>query len=230
MAARRKSLSNVIKLRRKVERVHIEHSFSNVRRLDLTGDTMVGDGLHQPIQQGHGYVPLVDEYQRGVEAGRTEASKELEMRFDTRLAEERERIEALMISIRKQIMLLQNRWEQSVMQFAFSIAQLVIKQEVAVNREIVLGQVREALRHLVGVEKVKLRVHPDDEEVLRHRRAEVSSASDSLKEMVIEADDKIDRGGCIVESDSGNVDARLSTQLNRIESLLFEQRPAEAQS
>jgi flagellar assembly protein FliH len=190
----------------------------------------VGDGLHQPVQNGHGYVPLVDEYQRGVEAGKSEASKELQIRFDGRIAEERKRIAALMTSIRNQIILLQNRWEHSVMKFSLSIAQLVIKQEVTVNREIVLGQVREALRHLVGVEKVKLRVHPDDEEVLRHRRAEVSSASDSLKEMVIEADDKIDRGSCIVESDSGNVDARLSTQLNRIESLLFEQRPTEAQS
>jgi flagellar assembly protein FliH len=77
---------------------------------------------------------------------------------------------------------------------------------------------------------VKLRVHPDDESTLRQRRVEVSSAIDSLREVVIEADDKIERGGCIVESDSGNVDARLSTQLRSIELVLFEQKPPEAQS
>ncbi|HCV44136.1 MAG TPA: hypothetical protein DGH68_11680 [Bacteroidetes bacterium] len=195
--------------------------------MDLSGNAMVGEGLRQ---LGHDYIPLVDEYQRGVEAGKAEATKELQLSYDGQLAEERKRVGMLMANIRNQIMLVQTRWEQSVMQFSLAIARLVIKQEVAASNEVVRGQVREALRHLVGVEKVKLRVHPEDENIIRHCRADVSSASDSLKEMVIEADDKIDRGGCIVESDSGNVDARLSTQLDRIESLLFEQRGAETQS
>ena len=222
-------MSNIIKLQRAVGSVQIEHSFGHLVCTPSPHAGRAGGGELQFGRNDYASGLLPDEYGRGVEAGKAETTKELSAHFEERLVEERARVDAFLDGVRSQILSLHARWEQSVMQFAFSVAQVILKREVSVDREVVLGQVREALRHLVGAEKVKLRVHPDDEEILRHRRADVFSSSDSLRDMVIEADDKIEAGGCIVESELGNVDARLSTQLKGLETRLFEQNPSEVQ-
>ena len=221
-------MSNVIKLRRGVGHVRIEHSLDNLHRLSTTEDGGVGAS-----RQPHGeqpYVPLVDEYQRGVETGRAEAVRDLELQFQERLSMERNRVDTMLTSVRDQFLQLHGKWEQSVMQFALSLTQLILKREVSLDNEVVLTQVREAVRHLVGVERVKLRVHSRDEEILRQHRPEVLSTSDALRDIVIELDDKVEPGSCIVESDAGNVDARFSTQLNTIELLLLEQKPVKART
>jgi flagellar assembly protein FliH len=87
----------------------------------------------------------------------------------------------------------------------------------------VIRQVRDALRRVVGVESVILRVHPDDEPAVREHRQPLLTGVDSLREFVVEADEKIERGGCIIESPSGTIDARLSTQLRQVETAVFGQ-------
>lgn len=229
MAERRKSLSNIIKLRRPVERVKIEHSFGGLRRgpSTQTGRSGVSEDHTGPTSDITG--PQRDDYHRGVEAGKAEAMKELSARFEERIAGERERVGMLVQNIRSRFSSLHGQWEESVMRFAFAVAHLIVKREISIDREIVLGQVREALRHLVGAENVRLRIHPLDEEILRVRRNDVFAMSDSLRDLVFEVDDKIERGGCIVESELGNVDARLSTQLKVLEARLWEEKPAEVQ-
>jgi flagellar assembly protein FliH len=49
----------------------------------------------------------------------------------------------------------------------------------------------------------------------------LSAYADSVKEIVIEADGKVERGGCIIESELGNIDARISTQFALIEEALL---------
>jgi flagellar assembly protein FliH len=215
-------LSNVIKLRNPVAGVRIEHRFGTL------GQTALGrPDTDEDQQDDRSFMPRVDEYARGFEAGKTEAAERLTAEYEDRLALERKRADALVANLYQQFVSLHDRWEQSAMQFAFSVAQVILKREASVDRDVVLPQVREAIRRLVGAENVKIRVNPCDEEILRSRRAEVVSVSDSLRDMVIETDVKIEPGGCIVESDLGNVDARLSTQIKKIEMVLFDQKSLE---
>jgi len=99
-----------------------------------------------------------------------------------------------------------------------------LRREVILDDTVVLQQIKEGLRRVLGVDHIKVRVNPIDEAMVREHRAAVAMGSDSLRDMLIEADEKVERGGCILESDSGNVDVRLSTQLKRIEAALLEKQ------
>jgi flagellar assembly protein FliH len=44
--------------------------------------------------------------------------------------------------------------------------------------------------------------------------------NNSYSNLKFESDDRIDVGGCFVESEIGNVDARISSQLNELKTLL----------
>lgn len=112
--------------------------------------------------------------------------------------------------------------EKMIVTLAVEISRKVLRKEIDENDEFILGQVREALRRVLGVSKVRLRINPDDERVIREHKPELLQMADSIRELVIETDPSIERGGCILESELGNVDARISTQFGLIETKLIE--------
>ncbi len=192
----------------------------------LTNRTDPPPSIHHETLQRE----LEREYQRGFEAGRNHAEERLRQEFESRLALERERIGTLMKSIGEQLASYQERGERVALAVAFEVAKLIVKREVTVDNEIVLHQIREALPRVLGVERIKLRVNPQDEAMVRDHRAVILTSSDSIRDVLVEPDEKIEAGGCVIESDTGNVDARLSTQLKQIEAALIEpsSRPPDA--
>ena len=111
--------------------------------------------------------------------------------------------------------------EQDAYRFALAVAERIVKREITLDESVVMRQIRDAIRRIIGVETITVRVHPDDETLVRSHRPALLSSSDSVREIIIEGDDTVERGGCILESATGNVDARIGSQLRQIESALF---------
>lgn len=226
-------MSNVIKLRRPVVGVRIGKVVVPVVEEMPTGgesessSTRDDSRTESPAEDFQTLAALAAaaEYQHGVTVGREEAMRELRAEHDRAMIEEQHRIDTLMISLQEQVTALKTRLEQDAFRFALAVAERIVKREVALDSDVTVRQIREAIQRVVGVESVKLRVHPLDEEILRKNRAHVLQGADSIRDLVIEPDEKIERGGCIIESAAGNVDARLATQLKQIESALFGTAP-----
>lgn len=157
---------------------------------------------------------------QGRAEGRAEIREEMEKRLTIARTESDERIGALMEGIAQQVRAFTASLEHDAYAFALAVAERIVKREIQLDDEIVVRQVREALRRIVGVESIKVRVHPDDEALIRSHRAALLALTDTTRDVVIEADHTIERGGCILESASGNVDARIATQLRQVEHAL----------
>jgi flagellar assembly protein FliH len=173
--------------------------------------------------------PLADAYTRGVEEGRQMAEAEFRATLAHLRDEEHQRLSALVASIADQMKALQRTIERDAYRFALAVAERIIRRDVTMTDDIVITQIKEAIQRIVGVESIKLRVHPSDEGVVRAHRSLFLSSLDNLRDVVIETDEGMERGGCIIESASGNVDARISTQLRQIEASLFGGLPAAAE-
>lgn len=188
-----------------------------MKRRAVDGDGMIQRSLDQ-------------EYKRGYEDGCKSVEKRMREEFESRVSDERKKttlkvivqLESLMGNIRKEFSNLQQKSEEIVIRFTLAVAEQILRREVILDNTVVLQQIKEGLRRVLGVDHIKVRVNPVDEAMVRDHRASVASGSDSLRDMLIEADEKVERGGCILESDSGNVDARISTQLKKIEAALLE--------
>jgi flagellar assembly protein FliH len=161
------------------------------------------------------------EYQRGVEDGRKAAEVEGHHARNAWEQEAQSRLETLSTNLKKQHQALLMRMEHDLLKFALAVAERIVRREVRMHDDVVIGQIQEAVRRVVGTETIKLRIHPDDEQAVRGHRGTLLAMSDTVRDLIIEADPMIDQGGCIIESPAGNVDARLSTQLRQIESALF---------
>ncbi len=172
---------------------------------------------------------LAEAFGRGVEEGQRIAGMEFRETLSRMRGEEHQRQSGLFAAIADQMKVLQKMVERDAYRFALAVAERIIRRDVTLADDIVITQIKEAIQRIVGVESIKLRVHPSDEEVVRAHRTVFLSSLDNLRDVVIETDEGMERGGCIIESASGNVDARISTQLRQIEASLFGVSPTAAE-
>ena len=163
------------------------------------------------------------------ERGRAEGREAAEAEFKQVLADCRtqtdERIGALLGAMGEQLRLFGETLERDAYTFALAVAARIIKREVTMDNDTIVRQIKGAIRRVVGVETIKMRVHPADEEIVREHRATFLSSAGSIRDLVIEVDDSLEPGGCIIESTAGNVDARISTQISQVAAALFDQAP-----
>jgi flagellar biosynthesis/type III secretory pathway protein FliH len=112
-----------------------------------------------------------------------------------------------------------------LLKLAVEIAEKIIRCEVQTDSAVVERIATEALQHAVGKRQILIRVHPDDLETLQSVEPELRAALDSVREFEIVPDRRggerrMARGGCVVETESGIIDARLEAQLAEVQNRL----------
>jgi len=91
------------------------------------------------------------------------------------------------------------------------------------TREAAVAAVQEAIRSCKERGRMLVKVAPEDFKLLdAHRRELLEGGSASELELV--ADEQVKWGGCVLEGASGNLDARLETQLQRLRDTLLSVR------
>lgn len=195
-------------------------SVEDVGRLDADAGTEAG--TRDP---GSGTMDmearLRDEFKAGFDEGRRFAEKQLRESFAVQLHETQEAIRVLTENMQREYDELYASAERNVVRLALAVAERIVKRQVLLDDEFVIRQICEGAKRVIGVERIRIRVNPADEEYVRQHRAQILMNADSVRDLVIESDETIERGSCVMESDAGNVDALIATQLERIEAALF---------
>lgn len=105
--------------------------------------------------------------------------------------------------------------EQELVELSLAIAEKVLEREVRLDPEIVLSVVRAALDEIDSATAVRVRVNPQDYELVASWWETVVRKPLANKSQVV-ADERVQAGGCVIETQLGQVDAQLSTKLRQI--------------
>lgn len=81
--------------------------------------------------------------------------------------------------------------------------------------------VHHELERIRGAARVRVRVHPGDRAALEHACAERAGDDRLPRAIRVEPDASIARGGCVVESDVGTLDARLEVRIEALRAALL---------
>lgn len=101
------------------------------------------------------------------------------------------------------------------------MAEKIVGHAVAVDAEVMREIARRALATIgLGKSEVRLRVHPEDLAALSAAPGGAVAALAATADLTLVADVSVGRGGCIVETAAGRVDARLDVQLEALEQVL----------
>ncbi|MBI1748065.1 MAG: hypothetical protein HYR55_15975 [Acidobacteria bacterium] len=114
--------------------------------------------------------------------------------------------------------------EREVLQLALAIAKKVVRREVNMDPDVTLALVRVAMSHIAEKTTMKVRLNPIDHDGLLLHAESLQLGKESAG-VILQSDSSIDRGGCYVETEYGNVDARIEEQFKEIESGLLEMAP-----
>lgn len=186
----------------------VERAKLEVERMVKEAEMRVADIEHEAYQKG---------YNAGREIGYREGQGEVR-----RLIDRLGTILGNAIDVREQIV---RESEKLMVEMILMIARKVIKDEIIERKEVVLNNIREALARIKERDRIDIRVNFADLELTTAHKDEIVKMMESLRKVNIYEDSRVDRGGVIIETDVGAIDARISTQLKEIEQAIRDAKP-----
>jgi len=155
-------------------------------------------------------------YEKGFAQGEKDGV-ELGQRKAIKLIEDIENLLRSMDDLKQEILAL---YEHEIVELVFAIAQKVIHRTIRSDDTSIEGTVLSALNLAAEKTKATLRVNPEDFDYVEELRPEFFAAVKELKTLTVVSDPSITRGGCLLESLYGDVDARIETQIEKIHQCL----------
>ncbi len=140
---------------------------------------------------------------------------------ESRLLEEVERLTRLVASVREDHSSFYRAAERQVVDLALQVAQKVVEHEVENIPDLAVGVIRAALEEMDVRTVVRVRVSPEDHEVVRRRWAVAVPPTADATRIELAADPGVQGGGAIVETKQGEVDAQLETKLAQLGNALW---------
>lgn len=117
---------------------------------------------------------------------------------------------------------LEQQMAQALARAAVMLAQRVVRAELHTHPEHVAEAAQQAVNAvLLSARHIRVMVHPDDHALVAAGAAEALQARGAR--LLVQAD--IERGGCLVESDLGRIDARIANRWRQAAAVLGSELP-----
>ena len=111
--------------------------------------------------------------------------------------------------------------EHEIVKLALSIAEKIIGRQLESDPDVALHIAAQAIESVRHQKELVLRVNPEDAQLMRNSRKKLMDILGRTKDIAVREDPEVERGGCIVETENGTVDAQLKTQLQMLEQALL---------
>jgi flagellar assembly protein FliH len=115
--------------------------------------------------------------------------------------------------------------EQEIINLVLLISRKVIKAISESQRSVVMSNVVQSLRKVKGKGNIIIRVNLVDLKLTTEHTKDFINLVEGAKSIQVVEDTSVDEGGCIIETDFGEIDARIASQLAELESKILEISP-----
>ncbi|MDR2900252.1 MAG: flagellar assembly protein FliH [Treponema sp.] len=115
--------------------------------------------------------------------------------------------------------------EQQIIDLVLLISRKVIKVISENQRNVIISNVIQALRKVKGRGNILIKVNMADLKLSTEHIKDFVKLVEGAKSIQVVEDSSVDRGGCIIETDFGEIDARIASQLAELETKILEMSP-----
>jgi flagellar assembly protein FliH len=156
----------------------------------------------------------------GFAAGEKSGYDKAKAVFDAEIAKNKETLAKYIKQMEDTKKTMINDLEHILLRFCVELTKKIVSCELTTNKEIITATIKRALAMIADRENIVIRVSPGDMETASGDKDFLSSVTERLENVRIEEDARIGKGGCIIESNSGLVDARLGVQIEEVDELV----------
>lgn len=139
-----------------------------------------------------------------------------------RLIDRSHKILEAVLNRREQIL---NETEEQIIQLVLLMTRKVVKVMSENQKSVVMANVLSALKKVKARGDVTIRVNLEDVKLTTEHIKDFIEQVESVSGITVVEDSSVEKGGCIVETDFGAIDARISSQLSELESKILEISP-----
>lgn len=115
--------------------------------------------------------------------------------------------------------------EQQIVELVILMARKVVKIISENQKSVVMANVLQALKKVKGRGEVKIRVNLKDVKLTTAHIQDFIKQVENIQGIEVLEDSSVENGGCVVETDFGAIDARISSQLTELEQKILEIAP-----
>jgi flagellar assembly protein FliH len=153
--------------------------------------------------------------QAAYERGRHEGENALREQLISQRNEMAALLNGVIESLRNTIPQLVHESESALIQLALESAQKIVAG-MPVSPKLVEAVVREALQQVEDTADITIQLHPDDLALLQKHKSDVLKSAPNSKPLQFAVSAEVTRGGCLVRTRFGIIDARRETKLDQL--------------
>jgi flagellar assembly protein FliH len=161
------------------------------------------DVLRQALQESEA---------RGYQAGLAKAQAESQVTLDA-LAARLAQLDSILQLLGQPLAQLDGEVEKELLHLALAVGKQLARRELRVDPTQVIGIIRESLAQLpAAAREVRIHLHPEDAATVRERLAEPTKE----RAWTVVEDPTLSRGGCMIRTETSQIDVRLDSRINAI--------------
>jgi flagellar assembly protein FliH len=153
-----------------------------------------------------------DAYRQGLARGEEEGRRAAEKKFADRMAE----AARLIGSLEQERARVNRRYEEDMLALIKTMVERLVGHEVSVNPLVIVSCLRRAMEYVVEDSVVKVHLQADDFQHIRERSLEDPTLLQGARRIELIEDPALSRGGCLLQTDFGEIDATLENCRERL--------------
>jgi flagellar assembly protein FliH len=154
-----------------------------------------------------------DQLHAAYDRGRIDGEKSVSEQLIKQRAEMNELFQGIMTSMSQAVPQVVRDTENMLVSLALEVAQKLVA-EMPISAEMVEAAIQDALGQVEGTAQVTVRLHPADLEILQKSSSSLLENSQGTTEFRFLGSPEVSRGGCLVQTRFGIVDARRETKFD----------------
>lgn len=107
-----------------------------------------------------------------------------------------------------------------IIDLAFTIAKKIVFQNPELLKEQIVTSVARTLSKVRDNDKVEIIVNPEDFDIVQNALPSLKSVLSGKSDIVLQVEPEVEMGSCMIHTELGTVDAKLSTQFDEIKKAL----------
>jgi len=170
--------------------------------------------LEREKQEHTHKLELENEFNKGYKLGEENTTKDLQQKHAAELLNQSKDFYNILATFEDKIKVFENEFHKLVIHVSERIAEKIIQKEFD-NNSIIEKTLDQNLRKIIGANDIIIKLNPTDFELIQKSSKEylVNSGITKIK---FESNENILPGGCFIESEIGNLDARIEAQIREI--------------
>ena len=167
----------------------------------------------EKIENAH-RIELETEYHKGYEEGKREIEKYLNEKHTQEMLNQAEEFYKILKTFEDKIKSYDNNFHKVVIGVSQKISEKILKRELE-NKSTITEILDKHLSKVIGANDIIIKLNPSELEIIEKTSREKMDKI-GISRIRFEPNEAIQRGGCLIETEIGNLDARIDNQINEI--------------